>query len=269
MTHFSPSGRVNGGFRWLPSVPMTYVEKRIWKGEEMYLVLVVEDEAGAADDLAGLLTRYAEQRSLAFDVTVMGSAIKLLDFREHYEICLFDIGLPGISGMEAAQMLRLHDRVASIIFVTSLAKFAVKGYEVGACGFVLKPVSPTSLFMALDRAVRQLGSLRQEPLQVRTAEALVSLAPRDLAFAESRDHDIRYHLADGSVLTARARISELEGLLHESSFLRVGRSYLVNLACVASVRGNDMVMTCGDRLRIPRGRKGDVTCALASYLRSR
>ena len=239
---------------------------RLHEGRDMYRVLIVEDEKAAADLLQGLLASYGASRSLELETRVMPAAMEMLGFRERYDICLLDIDLPGISGMEAAQMLRMHDQVASVIFVTNLAKFAVRGYEVNACGFIVKPATASSLAMAMDRAIRRLGPASVGPLQVSTGDGLRMVAPPDLAFAEAHDHNVIYHLADGEKLVSPGKLSQVERDLEGSTFLRVGRSFLVNMRRISSVRGNEIVMVTGERLPIPRGRKRDVTDAIADFL---
>ena len=98
----------------------------------MYRTLVVEDEAQEARHLTDLLTRYGKQHGVEFKVTWHSSAMEMLSDKGHYDLCLLDIEMPGINGMEAAGLLRTYDETIPIIFVTNLAKYAVKGYEVGA-----------------------------------------------------------------------------------------------------------------------------------------
>lgn len=80
---------------------------RFW-GEELRVtsLLIVEDEKPAADALLALVRRYEESRGMTFDVDVVGAAFELLDASRTYDICLLDIQLPGINGMEAAELLR-------------------------------------------------------------------------------------------------------------------------------------------------------------------
>ena len=124
----------------------------------MYRTLVVEDEAQEARHLTDLLTRYGKQHGVEFKVTWHSSAMEMLSDKGHYDLCLLDIEMPGINGMEAAGLLRTYDETIPIIFVTNLAKYAVKGYEVGALGFIVKPVSYGSLSLSLDRALRAIGA---------------------------------------------------------------------------------------------------------------
>lgn len=68
----------------------------------MYRTLVVEDEAQEARHLTDLLTRYGKQHGVEFKVTWHSSAMEMLSDKGHYDLCLLDIEMPGINGMEAA-----------------------------------------------------------------------------------------------------------------------------------------------------------------------
>lgn len=152
---------------------------RFW-GEELCVtsLLIVEDEKPAADALLALVRRYEESRGMTFDVDVVGAAFELLDASRTYDICLLDIQLPGINGMEAAELLRSQHRVTSIIFVTDLAQYAVRGYEVDALGFLVKPATFAGLAMNLDRALREVAQGTNRTLAVPTDDGFRSVPSR-------------------------------------------------------------------------------------------
>ena len=108
----------------------------------VYSVAIVEDDGNYAALLTDYFMRYQSGRGDKFEIKTYGDG---LDFLENYQpgtdIVLLDIEMPHISGMDAARRLRETDKLVSIIFVTNLARFAVDGYEVDACGFMVKPVS--------------------------------------------------------------------------------------------------------------------------------
>ena len=74
---------------------------------------------------------------------------------DDYDIVFMDIELPGINGMEAAHRLREIDQQVILIFVTNMAQFAVKGYEVDALDYIIKPAQYGPLSIKLDRAAQR------------------------------------------------------------------------------------------------------------------
>lgn len=232
----------------------------------MIKVLIVEDESSSAQPLIGLVRRYAEERGEKLDITWQRSAVEMLESRTRYDVCLLDIDLPGINGMEAAQLLRSYNETISIIFVTNLAKYAVRGYEVDAVGFIVKPATYAAVRLNLDKALRDVRRGRGRTIVVPSEDDTYVISFDTLAFAEVRGHSLAYHLTDGRVLEVRSTLAQLEDDLAGAPTVKVSRSCIANMDLVSCVRGSEVVMATGEKLHIPRGRKPEIVSALAAYL---
>ena len=176
----------------------------------MYRTLVVEDEAQEARHLTDLLTRYGKQHGVEFKVTWHSSAMEMLSDKGHYDLCLLDIEMPGINGMEAAELLRSQHRVTSIIFVTDLAQYAVRGYEVDALGFLVKPATFAGLSMNLNRAMREVAQGANRTLAVPTGDGFRSVPLSQVTHIEVRNHDLIYHTVGGDDLRTRGSLAQVE-----------------------------------------------------------
>ena len=127
----------------------------------MFKVLIVEDTPAEADVLRGFLARYAAEKRLELNVETLGSALEFIEARRAADLVLMDIDMPGINGMEAAQIMRGYDAQTPLIFVTNLAQYAVRGYSVDALDFVVKPVEYHDFAMRLDGAEARRGRVRE------------------------------------------------------------------------------------------------------------
>lgn len=235
----------------------------------MTSMLIVEDEKPAADALLALVRRYEEARGVTFDVDVVGAAFELLDASRTYDICLLDIQLPGINGMEAAELLRSQHRVTSIIFVTDLAQYAVRGYEVDALGFLVKPATFAGLSMNLDRAMREVAQGTNRTLTVPTGDGFRSLPLSQVTYIEVRNHDLVYHTVDGEALRTHGSLAQVERELADAPMVRVSRYCLANMALITGVAGDEVTVAGGAALHITRGHKKEIELALARYLGGR
>ena len=104
----------------------------------MFKIAIVEDNRAAMEKLQGYLERYAQENNEKFDIASFGDALAFLDsYRRIYDMVFMDIELPFINGMEAAQRLREIDKQVVLLFVTNMAQFAVKGYEVDALDYLV------------------------------------------------------------------------------------------------------------------------------------
>lgn len=107
----------------------------------MFKTAIVEDNSVDAGKLKDFLERFAAKSGEVFITTVFKDAADFLNgYKQIYDMVFMDIELPGINGMEAAHKLRTVDGKVTLIFVTNMARFAVKGYEVDAADYVVKPV---------------------------------------------------------------------------------------------------------------------------------
>ena len=107
----------------------------------MIRVAIVEDEDIAARQLEQCLQQYESGHDIRFSSCRFRDALEFLEqYQPLYDLIFMDIGMPGLDGMEAAVRLRAMDSVTPLIFVTSMVQYAVRGYEVDALDFVVKPV---------------------------------------------------------------------------------------------------------------------------------
>lgn len=234
----------------------------------MYRTLIVEDEPEEARRLSDLITRYGDLHHKQFQITRIASAMEMLSDKSRYDLCFLDIDLPGINGMEAAQLLRVYDEATPIIFVTNLAKYAVKGYEVNALGFIVKPATYGSLSMNLDRALRTIGQNAGRSVMIPTDDGLRVIPFSSIVFVEVTGHRLTYHLED-ETLEARGSLGQLESDLANAPVVRVSKSCLANMDKVLLVRNDRLQMSSGDHLHISRTRKREVVDAVTDYLGGR
>lgn len=232
----------------------------------MYRVLIVEDEADAAKTLMDHLQRYGSAHGEKLECVWVKTAEEMLARRQRTDICLLDIDLPEISGMEAAHLLRSVDEQTVIIFVTNLAKFAVKGYEVGALGFIVKPAEYDAVAANLDKAIRAVKQAARDTILVPDEGDAHVVALGTLACIKVQGHHLSYHFADGHTLDVRGSLADLEEQLEGAAFIKVSRDSIANADMVSRINGNDLILTTGEKLRITRGRKREVTERLLSYL---
>jgi DNA-binding LytR/AlgR family response regulator len=207
-------------------------------------VLVVDDEAPARSELRHLLGELGVE--VAAEASSAGSALAALA-AEPVAAVFLDIELPGLDGVELARLLREERRAAAVVFVTAHAAYAVDAFAVEAFDYLLKPVDPARLARVVERLrARTKAATAVPPSRI----PVVGGGRTELIDAEAvhyvcADGDYsRIHTYDRAYLST-ASLLELEQTLPPDRFARIHRSYLVNLAKVASVR-----RVGGDRFRL-------------------
>lgn len=122
----------------------------------MLRIAIVEDHESDAKRLTALLEAYAQKNGKRFAITWIANANTFLDSYQHqYELVFLDIRMPGLNGMMAAHELREMDHTVVLVFLTSLAQYAVESYEVEATDYILKPITAAALDLKLPRILNR------------------------------------------------------------------------------------------------------------------
>lgn len=229
-------------------------------------IALVEDEPEAADVLASFIARYAGEKGLELTVTRFGNAMDFEMTHQHFDLVFMDIQMPGINGMEAAQLMRTYDSETPIIFVTNLAQYAVRGYSVDALDFVVKPVEYHDFAMRLDRAVRIMTRNARSTIALPTEDGVAVVAHSDLLFVDMLKHDVCYHLADGRVLRERGTMRATAQRLGEDEFVKVSSGCLVNMGCVTRIGAESVTVADGTELFFSRSQKKAALERLANFV---
>jgi DNA-binding LytR/AlgR family response regulator len=208
-------------------------------------VLAVDDEPPALDELAYLLRADPRVASVtcASDATAALRALRDAEI----DAVFLDIRMPGLDGMELARVLTRFAKPPAVVFVTAYDDRAVDAFDLGVADYVRKPVQADRIAESLRRvaAGRPLGgpvALPGRPERDDDPSIPVELAgttrllPRSaIRWVEAQGDYARLHTADSSHLV-RVSLATLAERWAEAGFVRVHRSYLVQLKLITELR---------------------------------
>ena len=240
--------------------------------------LVIDDETPALDELSYLLRTN-------FPIDPVHAAQNASDALRHlqkrrYDVVFLDVRMPELSGIELGNVLRRFAAPPAIVYVTAYEEYAVRAFDIGACDYLLKPVSRARLGTALERALgplalpptgrtRELGRWEAESpgddasdlIPVETAGRTRFISREQVRWAEAEGDYVRLHTADGGAHLVRIPISHLEERWSGYGFIRIHRGYLVSFKHITefSVTGSvHTVMVDGRSLPVSRRHVRDV-----------
>ncbi len=232
-------------------------------------VLVVDDEDPAREILREFLGR--EEGVLLVGECRNGfEAVKAVaELRPH--VVFLDIQMPKLTGFE---VLELIGRELAVVFVTAYDEHALRAFEVNAVDYLLKPVAHdrfrTALARARERILKSSPMPVQELLQsarppaataerllVRDGPKVVVIPVADLDYAEAQDDYVGLHVR-GKLHLKQQTLADLESSLDPARFVRIHRSYLLNLDRLARLEteGDARTVVLGDGTRLPVSRAG-------------
>ena len=227
----------------------------------MLHIAIVEDEERYAAELEEFIRRYGEETSRQISVTHYQDGEDLVeDYRGGFDILLMDIQMKFMDGMTAAEKIRERDQEVQIIFITNRNDYAIRGYEVDALDYVLKPVSYYIFAKKLDKAFARIETRSGFTLTINTKTGLRRIKTTELYYVESDAHNLIYHTAKGDFVT-RERMRDAEKILADKGFFRSNKCYLVNLQHVEGITDGCCEIE-GEKLLISRARRNEFMTAL-------
>jgi two-component system, LytTR family, response regulator len=191
----------------------------------------------------------------------------LRDFKPDIFIC--EVETPGIDGFALLETIHPKDRPGTI-FLSKLDHFGARAFEVSAVDYILKPVRKERLLVALERALKQIETVKKPPprfsewnhkqIAIKSGRSVIFIKPEELDWADAEGKYVRLHIGK-EVLFLKISITALEQELDPLQFVRIHRSTIVNVDRVRRIqpwnhrRNYQLTLQDGTRLVLSRKSK--------------
>ena len=168
------------------------------------------------------------------------------------DLVFIDIDMPDMNGLEFVRALINHPM---IVFTTAYSEYAIESYKLDAVDYLLKPISFTDFMRSVNKAQRLFELQQRQPAQtqpeqtpanephdnqavtaddpkyitVKSGYKVVLIKIEEISYIESENEYLRLHLVSGEVVTTLLRLKNIESVLPPETFMRIHRSYIVNL----------------------------------------
>ena len=151
----------------------------------MLQVALVEDSGDAAETVKAYLDRLSAEKGLECRLVWFDNPVNFLEkYSVDYDIIMLDIQMPGMNGMDLARKIRERNATVPLIFITNMAQYAIKGYEVDASDFIVKPVSYFDFALKFERVVKKLDravTIRKSLSGTAVRSRILPLATSDIS----------------------------------------------------------------------------------------
>jgi DNA-binding LytR/AlgR family response regulator len=197
--------------------------------------MIIDDEPASRD----ILQRYIRDTPvLSLQCTCRDAFEASEKLSQHpVDLLFLDINMPRLSGISFARSL---SRKPLIVFTTAYPEYAVEGFELEAVDYLVKPFSFERFLKAVNRAAdREEQGARPEPaILIRSDKKIYSLRLSTLSHIEGCGDYIKLHLDDGKMLVVHDTIKRFLGDLPPETFMRIHRSWIINVERVEYLEGN-------------------------------
>lgn len=187
------------------------------------------------------------------------SAIEFLD-AGNVDLVFIDINMPGINGLDFVKSLR---KKPLIIFTTAYSEYAVEGFKVDAVDYLLKPFEYSDLLRAANKAYKQFTLLhtdRQETPAVETKPEYIFIKAdykitrvdiNEIRYVEGFSEYVKIYTDEKFPLVPLVTLKNIGSQLNSPDFIRVHRSYIINVKKISEISKNSIKMDNG--VTIPVG----------------
>lgn len=235
----------------------------------MIKIALVEDNAECADIVKEFVARYKQDHNEDIELKWYTNGLDFIDefaVAHDCDVILMDIEMPHIDGIATSHKLREIDSSVPLIFMTVMAQLAIKGYEVDAMDFMVKPITYFNFALKLQKAIamrRRDNSLVMRLLDNEGGKEYI--VSSDVYYIESIAHKCIFHTKKGEFYRY-VSLSELEATLAECKFLRCNGSYLVNPAYITKVK-SDSVIIADTEIPVSRAKKKEFMEKVMTYFK--
>lgn len=230
---------------------MEAVNVELYGSAGMIRIAIVEDEDYYVDQLTGYLNEYQKNEKELFEITVYRDGDMITSaYKGQFDMILMDIQMKFVDGMTAAEEIRRMDSEVVIIFITNMTQYAIRGYEVDALDYILKPVTYFAFSQKLKRAVSRIRKRSSGYITLTVKGGIIRINVEDIYYVESAGHNLVYHTGNTIHMTS-GTMKHAEETLGGYGFSRGNQCYLINLAHVEGIQDKCAVVK-GEKLQISR-----------------
>ncbi|WP_434036188.1 LytR/AlgR family response regulator transcription factor [Formosa sp. 4Alg 33] len=177
------------------------------------------------------------------------NALGVSDFLKAHPVDLLflDIHMADLNGVELAKTLEHPPR---IIFTTAYSEYAIEGYKVNAIDYLLKPIEYVDFLMASNKALETITKERQfvtevkkndEFLFIKSGQQHIRINFKDIKYIEAQKEYVSINLMNGEPVKTLLRLKNIEDVLPKEHFMRIHRSFIVNLNHIVTVERNRII----------------------------
>lgn len=231
----------------------------------MIYIDIVDDSVADSEAMLQQVQRFCDDFALNTSIRCFSSGEELLGhYRSKTDLIILDIQMCGQNGIEIARMIRSFDPDVQLLFITNLAHYALEGYSVNACDFILKPADYLQVSESLARVLTRLQKREHKKISVKQKDGIVVVDSQRILYIETYGRKLRIHL-DTDALLCTDTLTNLEKQLDSQLFFRCHNAYLVNLKQVGRLMGSE-VEVAGQSIPLSKHRRKQFITALSSYL---
>lgn len=233
----------------------------------MLYIALCDDNKRDLDLLTGYLTELRREHLHFEDISFLDGSELVAQYQNghRFSLVILDMLMEPLSGIETAKGIRQYDSDVPILIVTSTPEYAIEGYKVNASRYILKPVEKKSFLREVQEVLERVQQTKSHYYSVHCDSGIIKIEIEKICFFESQARTITLHAA-AAAHTFSGSLREVEGQLAPYDFVRVHKSYVVNLKNIHRIFKDVITMVDGSEVPLSKNRSKAIHQRLLEYM---
>ncbi len=233
----------------------------------MLQIAICDDEQFYREKIKYLLEEYLQAKGMLYTLHLFLSGEDFLEQCENnvrFDIVFLDISMEEVDGIQVAQRIRSFHSDTYIVFVTAFIDYALEGYKVNAVRYLMKDTLEIALEECMNAILQKMQVAR---VTFSFLEGEKRLYTDNILYVESRGHKSIFHYMESEMVSYQIydKLDSVERNLEGYGFLRIHKSYLVNMKHIRKISNYIVSLDTGEELHVPRLRFQAVKEGFVAY----
>ncbi|MDE7332286.1 MAG: LytTR family DNA-binding domain-containing protein [Lachnospiraceae bacterium] len=233
----------------------------------MLEIAVCDDEKFYREKIQKLLEEYLTGHGLEYRIRLFLSGEEFLSCSENsvkYDIVFMDINMEKVDGIQAAMQMQSFHSCTYLVLVTAFINYVLEGYKVNAVRYIMKDTLDTAIAECMDAVLEKMKIAR---ISFSFMEGERMLYTDNILYVESRKHKSVFFYMESEIVKYQIyeKLDWVEQRLSGFHFLRIHKSYLVNMKHIRRISNYTAVLDTGEELPVPRLRFQAAKEAFVAY----
>ena len=234
-------------------------------------IVICDDEKNFLDKLATKIYELVSELEINVMVLKYQSGGRLLESYKagvniDIDIIFMDILMGSENGYQIAAQIRQIDTKVRIIFITSVMKYALKGYEIGATRYLVKPINDNKIRSVLISTINEVIDSSEQYIIEKNDEGIFKLFFDDIIYIETSGRNTIIHSKDKNIISYKTMKSHLNNL--NSHFIRCHAAYIVNLAYIVELTKSEIILKNNIIIPLSKNRRKELKESLMNFYTS-
>lgn len=237
----------------------------------MIKIAICDDNQNELFQLNETLISYQNTKhdSLKINIDTYHNGLDLIDALARsikYDLIFLDIMMPLSNGIEIAKEIRKYDKTIRIVFLTSSPDYALESYDVKAYSYILKANIPDKIYQLMNDFLEESNLLSSDFFIIKTKNGIVKIYYNNIEYIEVSGRKVYVHMSTNSYHEIFSTLNHLEAqLLVFENFIKVHRSYIVNLNYIKKLYEKEIITINNIRIPVSKTNYSDVKKRYLNY----